>query len=157
MVLGGFLSLNRANTQARHNQRFFTMSGPEINSSLRITCDPADLSWLATASTGAVLAQLGKVSMSKDSTVLVVDLDLDPTSELDQILGRSVTLAGSARDIPGFPETANIAAWVVISSSKEFVGIAIPEDIVRKAAEVRVSFVFSVYASQSDMETSGRS
>jgi hypothetical protein len=133
------------------------MSNTEITASLRITCDPDNASRLTAPGLCAALGRIGGVSTSKGESVLVVDLDVEPTSELDKVLDRSITAATSARELPGLPGGASITAWFAISSSGEFVGVSLPEDIVKRAAAARVSLVFSVYACQSDLEAAARS
>jgi hypothetical protein len=40
--------------------------------------------------------------------------------------------------------------WVTVSSRGEFVGLAVPQDICRRAGELGVDLVFSVYCRQDD-------
>src|SRR5579872_5734148 len=81
------------------------MSNVETTASLRISCDADDVSRLTAGGAYVALEALGKISKNKDATVLVVDLDLDPRSGLDQALDKP-----GAGPAPGWSSAARATA-----------------------------------------------
>jgi hypothetical protein len=118
----------------------------EISLSLRVT---GPLASFVAAHGVDTLKSLGEVSTHSPSLV-VVDIIRDSTEELEAAIDKGLSCAEKMRTLVSFPTSAEIALWVVVSSSKEFVGLVIPSETVQRAASLGACFVFSVYSNPAD-------
>jgi len=126
------------------------MSTVDISSTLRISADSVELANFISNHRDELVRLIGPPSRRDGASVCTIDLVAEEVTEVDPVLDRSVASAAALRALPGLPVNAEITVWIVIWSSKEFVGLAISEEVVERAAKSRVSFVFSVYSGHQD-------
>jgi hypothetical protein len=93
------------------------------------------------------LKTLGNVA-TYSPEIVVVELVKETTDAMEGILGKGINAVEKIRQLPGFPNDADVSLWVVLASEGEFAGVVISSDLVERAARVRAAFVFSVYCSQ---------
>jgi hypothetical protein len=128
------------------------MSTVEISSTLRIAADSAQLANFISNHRDELVRSIGTPSWRDGGSVCTIDLVAEEVTEVEPVLDRSVASAVALRALPGLPANAEITVWIVMWSSKEFVGLAISEELVERAAKSRVSFVFSVYRGDQDRD-----
>ena len=134
----------------RQSDSLSTMSTLEISATLRIDAESADLASFIASHRDELSRSIGPPSLRDGSSICTIDLTAGETGEVEAVLDRSVESATALRGMTGLPANAAITVWIVVWSSKEFVGLALSEELVDRASKSRVSFVFSVYGAQQD-------
>jgi len=91
-----------------------------------------------------------RASPGKDLATWTLDIDAVPGSEIDESLERCLDAISQLKSQSWWEPGWTTAAWVTISSRGEFTGIALPRKLCRRAGELEVDVVFSVYSRQED-------
>jgi len=91
-----------------------------------------------------------RASPSKDLATWTIDIDVVPGTEIDECLERCLDAISQLKIQPWWEPGWKTAAWVTISSRGEFTGIALPRKLCKRAGELEVDVVFSVYSHQED-------
>ena len=129
------------------------MSTVEVSATLRIAAEGGDLSDFISDHRDQLTRAIGPPSSRAGSSVWTIDLTAGEVNEIEPVLDRCVELATALRAMPGLPPATEITIWMVLWSSKEFVGLALSDDLIHRASRSRVSFVFSVYNGREDDAT----
>jgi hypothetical protein len=90
-------------------------------------------------------------SPTKDPATWMIDVDSESgEAGFEQALRSCLELIQKLKTNSWWSTDWSTTTWVTVSSRGEFAGLAVPKDISRRAGELGVDFVFSVYCCQDD-------
>ena len=116
---------------------------------LRITSAGNDLAEFISRNRELLANTLGHPWSRNDKSIWTMDLSTAQMTAIEEVVEKSTELAVQLRAMPGLPENAAITVWIVVTSTNEFIGLALSEELILKASHSRLGLVFSIYNHQS--------